>query len=142
MHNFWTSLQRLGLRYPTRAAENPGLCNRIDDELYKWAKNNNRGIGIVIAGHTHRPVYENLSLTERRYLDSNIKTRNIRKKPKPDPVYYNTGSCVHPRCITGLEITMDDKICFRLVKWGCFAEVAEEGDGGYRLNIKRTILEA
>jgi len=153
VHNFWTTLQRLGLRDPTRAAENPGLCNRIDDELYKWAKNNNRGIDIVIAGHTHRPVYENLSLTERRCLESNIRTNDIRKKPGPDPVYYNTGSCVHPRCITGLEITMpdcpyinrdtgrDDKPCFRLVKWGYFAEVAKEDGGGYRLNIKRTILE-
>lgn len=140
VHNFWTSLQRLGLKDPTRAAENPGLCNRIDDELYKWSKDNNRGIDRVIAGHTHRPVYENLSLTERRYLESNIGTKDIRNKQRPDPSYYNTGSCVHPRCITGLEITMEDKICFRLVKWGYFAEPEKDGEG-YGLDIRRSILE-
>ena len=47
----------------------------------------------------------NLSLTKRRFLETGIGTRGVRRKDKADPVYYNTGSCVHPRCITGIEIT-------------------------------------
>jgi len=51
------------------------------------------------------------------------------RKDKADPVYYNTGSCVHPRCITGIEITAappkDDgpiRPHFTLVKWGYLEE--------------------
>ena len=45
---------------------------------------------ILITGHTHRP---RLSI---------------------EAPYFNTGSCVHPRCITCLEI-LGDKLT--LVKW-------------------------
>ena len=49
---------------------------------------------MLIAGHTHRPVF-------------------------PDneaPPYFNDGSCVHPRCITGIEIQNGEVI---LIKWLC-----------------------
>ncbi|MGD9975347.1 MAG: hypothetical protein AB7S77_19980 [Desulfatirhabdiaceae bacterium] len=32
-------------------------------------------------------------------------TDKIAQKFKADKSYYTTGSCVHPRCITGIEIT-------------------------------------
>jgi len=101
------------------------------------AINNDKNIDIIIAGHTHRPVYENLSLTERR----SIKTG---KKLKPDPVYYNTGSCVHPRCITGIEITVrDDRPYFTLIKWSHDVKKSKQAEAPdeYNLSIKRTVLE-
>ena len=146
VRKFWTVLQQIGVIDPTRAAENPGRSNKIDQALYQMAKGK-----IVIAGHTHRPVFANLSLTERRFLETGIGTRGVRRKDKADPVYYNTGSCVHPRCITGIEITAappkDDgpiRPHFALVKWGYLAgdEVCTaEGCRTYPLAITRTILE-
>jgi predicted phosphodiesterase len=146
VRKFWTVLQQIGIVDPTRAAENPGRSNKIDQALYQMAKGK-----IVIAGHTHRPVFANLSLTERRFLETGIGTRGVRRKEKADPVYYNTGSCVHPRCITGIEITVappkDDgpiRPHFTLVKWGYLAgdEVCTaEGCRTYPLAITRTILE-
>ena len=50
-----------------------------------------------------------------------------------DLAYYNTGSCVHPRCITGLEITPG---AFTLVKWGYAAQGAAR-----TLTIQREELE-
>jgi ribosomal protein S28E/S33 len=47
---------------------------------------------MIITGHTHRPVF-----------------------PKPGEIlYFNDGSCVHPRCITGIEITNGS---LSLIKW-------------------------
>ena len=166
----WTGLQRFGIGDPTRAAENPGRCDAIDETLYRFAKGKNRDNSpfslrekrelsringdifgnceaidivsrfipkIVIAGHTHRPVFANLSLTERRFLESGVGTPGVRRKEKADPVYYNAGSCVHPRCITGLEITFPR---FTLVKWG-YAAAEGTSDPPYPLAITRTVLE-
>ena len=132
VHYFWPDLQRCGVKDPTRAALNPGLCNEVDRRLHEWANNNDRGIAAIIAGHTHRAVFENLSLTERRYLESKIKTEGIKIKHQPDGSYYNTGSCVHPLSITGLEITFDGGTGpqLRLIEWGQATE-------GHALTIQR-----
>ncbi len=155
VRNFWAALQRCGFKDPTRTADNPGLCNEIDETLHTWAKAGipveagltGSAIDTIIAGHTHRPVYENLSLTERMYLKSKVGTDgSIRQHLQSDKTYYNTGSCVHPRCITGIEITVrDGKPNLTLVKWGYTAE--EEPANGrtgrteYHLTIKREVLE-
>jgi len=118
VHHFWPDLQRCGVKDPTRAALNPGLCNEVDKRLHEWANHNDQGVAAIIAGHTHRAVFENLSLTERRYLESKVKTDGIKIKNQPDGTYYNTGSCVHPLCITGIEITYEDGPQLRLVEWG------------------------
>ncbi|MDI9569700.1 MAG: hypothetical protein QM278_03020 [Pseudomonadota bacterium] len=105
---------------------------------------------IVVAGHTHRPVYANLSLTERRFLETGIGTRGVRRKDRADPVYFNTGSCVHPRCITGIEITSGSppdaaSPRFTLVKWGNVAGASVDtvgGSRGYPLAVTRTVLES
>jgi len=68
VNHIWADLQRGGVKDPTRAATNPGLCNEVDERLHKWATNNDRGITAIIAGHTLRAVYENLSISERRCL--------------------------------------------------------------------------
>ena len=81
------------------------------------------------------------------YLESNVGTRGIRRKLHPDRAYYNTGSCVHPRCITGIEITpgKDGRPAFTLVKWGYAAQCAvatpNAGCGAYTLTIQREELE-
>ena len=130
VHHFWSDLQRCGAKDPTRAALNPGLCNEVDRRLHEWANHNGQGISAIIAGHTHRAVFENLSLTERRYLESKVKTEGIEIKHQPDGRYYNSGSCVHPLSITGIEITFDSGPHFRLVEWGHAAE-------GHALTIQR-----
>ena len=91
----------------------------------------------IMMSDCHRPVFANLSLTERRLLETGIDTRGVRRKDKADPVYYNTGSCVHPRCITGIEITAaspkDDgpvRPHFTLVKWGYLEEKPGRLRGG------------
>jgi len=134
VHNFWPDLQRCGVKDPTRAALNPGLCNEVDKRLHEWASHNDQGIVAIIAGHTHRAVFENLSLTERRYLESKVKTDGIKIKNQPDGSYYNTGSCVHSLCITGIEITFENGPHLRLIKWGQATE-------GHALTIQRTVLE-
>jgi predicted phosphodiesterase len=64
----------------------------------------------TIAGHTHRPRF-----------------------PEPgDIAFFNDGSCVHPRSITGLEIE-NGEIC--LVKW----QIATTEDG--TLKVVRMLLE-
>ena len=134
VHNFWPDLQRCGVKDPTRAAINPGLCNEVDKRLHEWASRNDQGIAAIIAGHTHRAVFENLSLTERRYLESKVKTDGIKIKNQPDGSSYNTGSCVHQLCITGIEITFENGPRLRLIKWGQSTE-------GKALTIQRTVLE-
>jgi len=134
VHHFWPDLQRCGIKDPTRAALNPGLCNEVDKHLHEWANQNDQGITVIIAGHTHRAVFENLSLSERRYLESKVKTDGIKIKHQPDGSYFNTGSCVHPLCITGIEITFENGPSLRLVKWGQSTE-------GTALTIQRTVLE-
>ena len=162
VRHIWPPLQRIGFCDPTRAAENPGRCNEIDEALYhlargrnidtslsRWRPNDTSPL-IVVAGHTHRPVYANLSLTERRFLETGIGTLGVRRKHKADPVYYNTGSCVHPRCITGIEITPGaptdtSPFHFTLVKWGNVAGAAvntADGSRSYPLTVTRTALQS
>ncbi|MCD6569826.1 MAG: hypothetical protein J7L53_03895 [Deltaproteobacteria bacterium] len=150
VRHFWPRLQRFGVKDPTRAATNPGRCNEIDERLYQWVKDNDKGIDVIVAGHTHRPVYGNLSLTERKYLRSGITIDGIRKKLHPEPVYYNSGSCVHPRCITGIEITAENgkpnfnkPWLIKLVRWGYTTRSCSDGahTEEYNLTIKRTVLE-
>ncbi|MHB9099687.1 MAG: hypothetical protein ACYC5X_17920, partial [Syntrophales bacterium] len=75
-------------------------------------------IAVIIVGHdTHRVVFENMSLTERRYEESKVKTEIVKIKQRPDESYYNTGSCVHPLCVTGIQITFDRGQRFALVEW-------------------------
>lgn len=146
----WTYLQRCGFKDPTRAANNPGTCNGVDEDIHHWAKTNNEEIDVVIAGHTHRPVYENLSLTERRYNEQKIGVPGIRKNKGPDSSYFNVGSCVHPRCITGIELTFDNgRATFSLIKWAYEIQkisrsehdVKDKENDEFNLEVKRIRLE-
>lgn len=85
----WRPLELAGFRDPTSASKNHDKKNEIEKHLVSWAKKERQ---MIIAGHTHRPVFPKLG----------------------EPLYFNDGSCVHPRCITAMEI-QDGEIS--LVKW-------------------------
>ena len=75
---------------PTSAAKNYSHKDLIEKRLTDFAL----PTGIpLITGHTHKP----------------------RLNPS-DLSYMNTGSCVHPRCITCMELTGSQ---LTLVKWTC-----------------------
>jgi len=134
VNHIWADLQRGGVKDPTRAATNPGLCNEVDERLHKWATNNDRGIATIIAGHTHRAVFENLSLTEMRLNTLRFKHEDVAHlQDRRDPRYYNTGSCVHPMSISGLEINFYEEIKFKLIEWCCAIE-------GNMIAIKRMAM--
>ncbi len=84
----WGPAERLGFLDPTSAAKNNKRKRRIERKFTQWAR---REGCILITGHTHRPMI------------------GTARAP-----YCNTGSCVHPRCITCIEIRHR---CLTLVKW-------------------------
>lgn len=88
VRHLWRPLERFGVLDPTSAAKNYTRKSLCEKRLHHWAQKENH---ILIAGHTHRPILS-----------------------AEDSFYYNCGSCVHPRCITCLEIERY-QIC--LVKW-------------------------
>ncbi|MDO4311888.1 MAG: serine/threonine protein phosphatase [Eubacteriales bacterium] len=74
----WKPLEHIGVTDPTSAARNNHRKNATEKRLISWAEDRRQ---ILITGHTHRPRLNGT-----------------------DPYYFNTGSCVHPRCITCIEI--------------------------------------
>ncbi|WP_111706780.1 metallophosphoesterase [Lutibacter citreus] len=104
----WKPLQILGIKDPTSPAKNYKELIKVERRLKKWIENNNNQM--IISGHTHRPRF-----------------------PEPNETpYFNDGSCVHPRSITGIEI-VDMQIY--LIKW----HTISNKDG--TLQIVRTVLE-
>lgn len=91
---FWSPLENLGILDPTSAAKNYEVKEKSEEKLRSWAEENKH---ILITGHTHRPVM-----------------------PTEPAYYYNTGSCVHPRCITCIEISCG---ALTLVKWSMQARM-------------------
>jgi len=58
VHFIWKSIQKIlniGIDGP---AENPYLRNQLEEDYYRWAKQNKR---ILICGHTHRAMFASLS---------------------------------------------------------------------------------
>ena len=84
----WRPLEHFGVLDPTSAAKNYSHKDRIEKRLTGFALSS--GISLI-TGHTHKP----------------------RLSPS-DLSYMNTGSCVHPRCITCMELTGNQ---LTLVKW-------------------------
>lgn len=85
----WRPLELFGVNDPTSTAKNYEKKDLIEKILTEWVIKEKH---MLIAGHTHRPMF-----------------------PEVDkPPYFNSGSCVHPRCITAIEIA-DGNIV--LVKW-------------------------
>ncbi len=89
VRHLWRYLQLFGVRDPTSPAKNFKKRVEVEKKIIGWVEANDQ---MLIAGHTHRPKF-------------------------PDegaPPYFNDGSCVHPRCITGIEIQHGEIV---LIKW-------------------------
>ncbi|MDR3278032.1 MAG: metallophosphoesterase family protein [Oscillospiraceae bacterium] len=85
----WRPLQLVGVKDPASAAISNKVKLRVEKKLMHWSE---RERSILIAGHTHRPVF-----------------------PAPGgALYFNDGSCVHPRCVTAIELVNGT---LSLVKW-------------------------
>ena len=84
----WRPLEKLGIPDPTSAAKNNRKKKKSEQRLTKWAIKHGH---ILVTGHTHHPMIGTV------------------RSP-----YCNTGSCIHPTGITGIEI---ENRCLTLVKW-------------------------
>lgn len=103
----WGPLELIGFTAPTGTGRANRKKDKLEKRLIAYANSEKR---ILIAGHTHRPVF---------------RSPNNR-------FYYNDGSCVHPRCITGIEIENNR---LTLIKW----HVGTHKDRS--LFIQREVLE-
>ena len=98
----------MGIADPTSPAKNYKELIKVERRIKDWIVQNNNLMTIV--GHTHRPRF-----------------------PEPGDIpFFNDGSCVHPRSITGIEIEQGE---ISLIKW----QVSTKDDG--TLQIIRVLLE-
>lgn len=104
----WKPLELIGFLDPTGAGREHKDFEKSEKKFASYA--DKQGM-ILILGHTHRPVYS---------------------KPG-EGLYFNDGSCVHPRCITGIEIE-NNRIS--LIKWS--VQTREDGN----LFVGREVLES
>lgn len=104
----WRQLQIFGIGDPTSPAKNHKELLKVERRFKEWISSKDNLVTII--GHTHRPRF-----------------------PEPnETALFNDGSCVHPRCITGLEIENGE---ISLIKW----QVISSKDG--TLKIERFLLE-
>ena len=101
----WKPLQLIGINDPTSPAKNYKGLIKVEKRLKKWIVK--KGNQPVVFGHTHRPRFPN---------------------PGEIPM-FNTGSCVHPESIIGIEIK---NLQISLVKW----ESSEKSQA-----VTKTVLE-
>lgn len=87
--HFWHYLHIVGFRNPASPAKNRHKRHKIEKNYTKWIKKHRK---MLIVGHTHRPKFPS----------------------DGEEPYFNTGSCIFPRSITGLELA-EGKIS--LVDW-------------------------
>lgn len=85
----WRPLELFGFNDPTSTAKNYKKKDAVEKKLTEWVT---REKHMLIAGHTHRPMFPEIG----------------------DPLYFNDGSGVHPRSITAIEISEGFIV---LVKW-------------------------
>lgn len=101
---FWRFLHILGFRNPSSPAKNRVKRHKIEMAFSKWIRL--RKVAII-CGHTHRPK-----------LAKNYEVP-----------YFNTGCCIHPRGINGIEITNG---MIMLIDW----RVRPDADGTLRITKK------
>lgn len=89
VRHLWRHLQFFGVHDPTRPSQNIRQQHEVEDNITAWICTNRQP---VICGHTHRSSFPRTG----------------------EAPYFNTGSCVHPRSITGIEV-VGGEIC--LIKW-------------------------
>lgn len=117
---FWRPLQNIvGWKDPTSPAQSIKKRNKVELSIMEWARKNRM---VAIAGHTHRPMFMSLSKQQNQAgMDA-------------EPFYFNSGSGIHPRCVTCLEIR---EMMISLVKW----HIAADPENGRRLKVVREPLE-
>jgi len=103
----WRPLQLFGITEPNSPAKNYKKRDAVEKQIQDWIRATGQP---MIFGHTHKPSFAK----------------------EGEIPYFNTGSCVHPRCITGIEIQEGQII---MIKWW----LAPDDDG--RLCVTREELE-
>jgi UDP-2,3-diacylglucosamine pyrophosphatase LpxH len=104
----WKRLQLMDFAGITSQVGHSWKQGKIERTIIEWVQARWQ---IVICGHTHRPMFAAWGA----------------------PPYFNTGSCVSPGYITGLEVQNGEIVP---VKWSARSEV---GQGGPR-RIERELL--
>ena len=89
VRSLWRTLEELGVSDPTKSIKNYKVAKNTEKILENWSIKTNK---ILIAGHTHRPIFPKVGQS----------------------LYFNDGSCIHPNGITCLEIVNGT---ITLVKW-------------------------
>ena len=103
---FWRYLHSLGIRNPASPVKNTFKRHKIERNFKKWIIKNRK---MLICGHTHRFKY-----------------------PREGEIpYFNTGCCIYPTIITGIEIV---KGKIQLIRWK-----TEPDQKGY-LQVTRMVL--
>lgn len=103
----WGPMELLGFLDPTGSGMPRKKKEKAELEMADFAKEKQV---LLIAGHTHRPVFSS----------------------PEEGNYFNDGSCVHPRCITGIEI---ENYKISLIKWA--VNIGEN----QMLFVGKTVLE-
>lgn len=90
VRHVWKPLEMVGLRDPgSGTPDSRRRCISVEEKLVRFVRQERQ---ILVAGHTHRPIYP----------------------AKGEAPYFNDGSCVGPRRITAIEL-IDGKIA--QVQW-------------------------
>lgn len=101
---FWKYLHALGIRSPSSPTRNSFRRHKVERNFVRWIRRH--GVPLI-CGHTHRERF-----------------------PRGhDAPYFNTGSCVFPNYITGIEIENDQ---IALVTW----RVIPDANGYLRVGRK------
>lgn len=107
VRHIWRPLELMGFKNPTSAAKNYSKRSKVERNLIQWVEEHDQ---MIIVGHTHKPAFPD----------------------EGEAMYFNDGSCVHPRCITGIEISQGN---ISLIKWSILV------DPNHHLYVGRTFLE-
>ncbi len=120
VRHLWTPLEAFGIRPPTNAVTNNHKKNRLEKRYIAYALKRNC---YLLTGHTHNP-----SLCA-------VKTP-----------YCNSGSCIHPNCITCIELTGYQirlvKWCIRTEKGGSLNACSVKCPPMYPLYVTREVLHS
>lgn len=94
LKGFWRYFHALGATSPASPAKNVTRQHKIEKNYNKWIAKHKTAI---ICGHTHRYKF-----------------------PRDgEPPYFNTGCCIYPDCITGIEIERGE---IQIVRWKVVAD--------------------
>lgn len=105
--HLWHYFHVIGFQNPSSPSKNMHKCHKIERNYSKWIREHKK---MLIAGHTHRPKFVS----------------------NTGESYFNTGACVFPLGITGLEIAGGE---ITLVKWHTRPD--ESGS----LTVRRNVLK-